>query len=63
MDFFNVIVGVFTILGAIATFISAGVLLHIEKHINQKGENNTANNITQFNLGKDNKNSNTIKQG
>ncbi len=56
MEYFDIVVGIFSILSSIATLISTGILISIKIQINQKGSNNSANSITQSNHGKDNQN-------
>ena len=54
MDIFNIIVGVFTILGAIASIISLFILHKIE--IQQRISVNQNSTQTQINKGKNNQN-------
>lgn len=56
MDIFNIIVGVFSIIGSISAIMSAVALFNISNKISLKGDNNTANTTIQTNKGKYNSN-------
>ncbi len=56
MELFNIIVGVFSILGSIAAIVSLFVVISISNKITITGNNNNTSNIMQNNKGKNNKN-------
>ena len=54
MDIFNIVVGVFSILGSIASIVSMTYLHNISVQQKNSGDNN--NNQSQMNKGKENEN-------
>lgn len=58
MDFFNIVVGLFSILGSIASIISVGIVISIKNKIAIKGDNNKTKIINQTSHGKNNQNVN-----
>lgn len=56
METFNIVVGVFSIIGSISGVISAIALISINNKITVKGDNNQIKTTIQTNKGKDNKN-------
>lgn len=61
MDIFNVVVGIFSIIGSISAICSLGCLIKISISVNNNGSNNTFNNRPQSNIGKGNANINIGK--
>ena len=53
---FNIIVGVFSIIGSIATIFSLSALISISNKISFKGNDNEVHTTIQTNKGKNNKN-------
>lgn len=60
MEVFNIIVGVFSIIGSIAAIVGMSISINIKYHITNKGNNNSDNSqyITQQSRGKGNINMN-----
>ena len=56
MEAFNIIVGVFSIVGSISGIISAIALISINNKISVNGNNNQIKTTIQNNKGKNNKN-------
>lgn len=61
MDIFNIVVGIFSIIGSISAICSLGYLTKISNSVNNNGSNNTFNNSTQSNIGRRNTNINIGK--
>lgn len=59
MEAFNIVVGVFSILGSISAIVTMGVSISIKNHISNNGTNNKAKNVNQKNKGKGNINYNS----
>lgn len=57
---FDIIVGVFSVLGSIASIVSVGVAISIKNSIKIKGDKNDTKNTIQISRGKNNFNSNTV---
>ncbi len=58
MDCFNIVVGLFSILGSIASIVSVGFVISIKNQISIKGNKNKTKIINQTNHGKNNQNLN-----
>lgn len=56
MDTFNIIVGIFSIIGSIFGVISASALISINNKMSVNGNNNQLKNTSQTNIGKNNQN-------
>ena len=54
METFNIVVGVFSIIGSIASVFSAIALISINNKISVKGDNNQIKTAIQTNKGKNN---------
>ena len=61
MDVFNVVVGVFSIIGSISAIFSLGCLIKIGISVNNNGPNSTINTQSQSSIGKGNTNINIGK--
>lgn len=58
MEIFDIVVGIFSILGSIAAIVAAGVAISIKNTISINGSKNDTQSIVQNSRGKNN--SNTI---
>ncbi len=56
MDIFDIIVGVFSIIGSVSAIVSAVALININSKTSVKGNNNDTKVTVQTNRGKNNSN-------